>query len=204
MSYKYDKTYKHMIGEKGLLRKLIIQKRLDSISKEVKIWKNKKILDVGCSGGMLQYFLTNHGSEVYGLDINDFVLTTTDFKGKYICGNAMRIPLKSNGFDIVICSHVLEHLPYMYRCVKEMNRVSKPGAKIFILYPIELFRGVTCIPDVLISGQRLSLIRRIHLHKLSLDKLKNLLKGTNLTISKHKLIFALQPMYMAILKKQTY
>jgi len=201
MSYKYDKTYRLAVGNNSWLRKMNMQKRLDSICKEVKTWKNKRVLDVGCSGGMLQNLLSDRCSEVYGLDINDFILTTTDFQEQYICGDAMRMPLKSNSFDVVICSHLLEHLPFVYRGIKEMNRISKSGAKIFILYPIELFRGATCIPDVLISGQRLSLIRKIHLHKLSLKKLNKFIRGTNFQLLKHKLIFALQPMCMAVLIK---
>lgn len=201
MSYKYDRTYKRAVSENGWLRRINMKKKLDNIYREFKTWKNKRVLDIGCSSGMLQNLLSKHCSEVYGLDINEFILSTTDFQEEYICGDAMRMPLKANCFDVVICSHLLEHLPIVYRCIREMNWVSKPGAKIFILYPIELFIGATCIPDVLISGQRLRLIKEIHLHKLSLNKLKNLIKGTNLKILKHRLIFALQPMYMVILVK---
>jgi len=201
MTYKYDKTYKLAISENGWLRKMNMQKRLNSIRREVRTWGNRRVLDVGCSGGMLQNLLSNHCSEVYGLDINDYILTSSDIRGKYICGDAMKMPLKSNCFDVVICSHLLEHLPSIYRCIKEMSRVSKIDAKIFILYPIELFRGATCIPDVLLNGQRLNLIRKIHLHKLSLKKLKSLIRGTNLKLLKHKPIFALQPMYIAVIKK---
>jgi len=202
MSYKYDKNYKRAVSETGWFRKITMQKRLDRIWKEIKIWENKRVLDVGCSGGMLQYLLSQHCLEIYGLDINNHVLKATDIEGRYICGDAMRMPLKSNYFDVVICSHLLEHLPSVYSCLDEMRRVSKTGAKIFILYPVELFRGATCIPDVLLNGQRLSLIRKIHLHKLSLRRLKNFFKRTNLKLLKHKLIFALQPMYMAIIQNK--
>lgn len=201
MSYKYDKTYRLAVGHNSWLRKMNMQKRLDSICKEVKTWKNKRVLDVGCSGGMLQNLLSDHCSEVYGLDINDFILTTTDFQEQYICGDAMRMPLRSNCFDVVICSHLLEHIPFIYQCLKEMRRVSKHGAKIFLLYPIEMFRGVTCIPDVILHGQRLSLIQKIHLHRLNLKKLQRYFLKTRLRVITHRLIFALQPMYMTVITK---
>jgi len=203
MDYKYDETYKRATSEDSLIRRITMQKRLNNMCGEIKIEKSHHVLDVGCAGGILQHLMSNHCSEVYGLDINHHVLKTTCIKGKNICGDAMRMPLKSNYFDVVICSHVLEHVPSIHHCLKEINRISKPGAKIFIIYPIELFRGSSCIPDVFLKGQKFSAIRKIHLHKLSFNKLKNFIEGTNLRIVKHKIVFALRPMYMAVIVKQT-
>ncbi|MFH1941502.1 MAG: class I SAM-dependent methyltransferase [bacterium] len=184
------------------MRKKNMQRRLKGIFRELNAWNGLKVLDVGCSGGMLLHLLSNHCLEVFGLDINDSVLRATDFGEDFICGNAMRMPLKDESFDVIICSHLLEHLPSFDACIQEMQRISRIGARIFILYPIEIFRGATCIPDVLIHGQRLSLIRKIHLHKLSLKKLRRSTEGIKLSIVKHKLIFALQPMFMAVLTKE--
>jgi len=203
MDYKYDETYKRATSENSWIRRITMRKRLDNICREIKIEKSHRVLDIGCTGGILQHLMSNHCSGVYGLDINHHILKITCIKGKYICGDAMRMSLKSNYFDVVVCSHLLEHVPSIHHCLKEIDRISKLGAKIFIIYPIELFRGSSCIPDVLLNGQKLSAIRKIHLHKLSFNKLKNFIEGTNLRIVKHKIIFALLPMHMIVIAKQT-
>ncbi len=203
MNYKYEEKYKRCIGENNWIRKIIVQKRLSYILNEIEILKSHLVLDVGCAGGLLSYFLLKHASKVYGIDVNHHIIIKSNgiVKGKFICGDAIKMPFKSNSFDIVICSHLLEHIPSPFHCIKEINKISKPGAKIIVIYPIELFRGFTCIPDVLLSGQPLTSIRKIHLHKLSLSKMKNFVEGTDLKIIKHKIIFALLPMYMTVLTK---
>lgn len=37
------------------------------------------------------------------------------------------IPLADNKFDVVFCNHVLEHVTDALQCMKELNRVMKPG-----------------------------------------------------------------------------
>lgn len=53
-------------------------------------------------------------------------------------------PLKDNAFDLIICSHVLEHLPDVVQTLEEMNRITRPGGKIYIEVPhftwVESFR----------------------------------------------------------------
>jgi ubiquinone/menaquinone biosynthesis C-methylase UbiE len=201
MKFKYDKTYKLAAGQDNWFRRITMKLRLSNIDKEIRTWRDKRVLDIGCSGGMLQKLLSPRCREVYGLDINQALLKDTNIQGNYICGDTMNLPLANDRFDVVICSHLLEHLPFVCRSIEEINRVLKPRGKLFILYPIEIFRGATCIPDVLLSGQRLNLIREIHLHRLSLKKLKGFIDGTQLRINKHRLIFAIQPMFMATLTK---
>jgi len=44
-------------------------------------------------------------------------------------------PLPNDTFDLVHCSHVLEHLPPTARVVEEMYRVLKPRGRLFIVCP---------------------------------------------------------------------
>ncbi|NDF60527.1 MAG: class I SAM-dependent methyltransferase, partial [Crocinitomicaceae bacterium] len=39
------------------------------------------------------------------------------------------IPLEENKFDVVFCNHVLEHVNDAKKCMSELYRVLKPGAK---------------------------------------------------------------------------
>lgn len=67
---------------------------------------------------------------------------------KYICGDlyptdpsilkmdATQLPFESNSFDVVICSHVLEHIPDDKAAMKEFYRVLRPGGWGIMQVPI--------------------------------------------------------------------
>jgi len=44
-------------------------------------------------------------------------------------------PISENSYDLIICQHLLEHLPDMPSTLEELNRITKPGGKIFIEAP---------------------------------------------------------------------
>jgi SAM-dependent methyltransferase len=44
-------------------------------------------------------------------------------------------PFKNNEFDEILCSHILEHVSDLSRTMKEINRISKPGARVKIRAP---------------------------------------------------------------------
>lgn len=54
-----------------------------------------------------------------------------------------QIPLENNRFDVVFCNHVLEHVTDPIQCLKEMNRVMKPGAWGIMQVPQDFSREKT-------------------------------------------------------------
>lgn len=52
--------------------------------------------------------------------------------------NLPSTPLASESFDVVICSHVLEHIPEDRQAIRELYRVLKPGGWAGISAPIRL------------------------------------------------------------------
>lgn len=44
-------------------------------------------------------------------------------------------PITENTYDLVICQHLLQHLPDTSTTLEELNRITKPGGKIFIETP---------------------------------------------------------------------
>ena len=45
------------------------------------------------------------------------------------------IPVEDGSFDAVLCSEVIEHLPYPDRAIRELSRVLKKGGKLFLTAP---------------------------------------------------------------------
>jgi SAM-dependent methyltransferase len=48
------------------------------------------------------------------------------------------VPFKDAAFDLIICVHVLEHIPDDRRAMREMLRVLRPGGQALLLVPIVL------------------------------------------------------------------
>ncbi|MBA3953879.1 class I SAM-dependent methyltransferase [Candidatus Dependentiae bacterium] len=46
------------------------------------------------------------------------------------------IPVSDNEFDAIICTEVLEHVPYPIEALKEMARILKPGGKLLLTAPL--------------------------------------------------------------------
>jgi SAM-dependent methyltransferase len=48
------------------------------------------------------------------------------------------VPFKDDAFDLIVCVHVLEHVPDDRRAMREMARVLRPGGMALLLVPIVL------------------------------------------------------------------
>jgi SAM-dependent methyltransferase len=63
------------------------------------------------------------------------------------------IPLESNTIDLIVCSHVLEHIPDDIQAMKELYRVLKPESNAILQVPISEILDVTK-EDPLIIGEK--------------------------------------------------
>lgn len=53
-----------------------------------------------------------------------------------VCANVEQLLFDSDRFDLVYCSHVLEHVPEDHAAMRELHRVLKPGQVAIILVPM--------------------------------------------------------------------
>jgi 2-polyprenyl-3-methyl-5-hydroxy-6-metoxy-1,4-benzoquinol methylase len=96
-----------------------------------------KVLDVGCGQGYLFLELSSRHSDLHGLDLGKFDIQRAQKwveRASFCVADAQNIPYKSNIFDYLVCTEVLEHLPPEMgnNVVKECYRVLKPqGIAIF-------------------------------------------------------------------------
>jgi ubiquinone/menaquinone biosynthesis C-methylase UbiE len=96
---------------------------------------NAKALDVGCgTGGFLEIVeRSNPAIHTVGVDLG----TPPEFlaQGTFLRGSALALPFAADSFDLVACSHVIEHLNDPEGCVRELMRVTKPGGIVYIETP---------------------------------------------------------------------
>ncbi|MEK7497416.1 MAG: methyltransferase domain-containing protein [Patescibacteria group bacterium] len=52
-----------------------------------------------------------------------------------IISDILKIPVKSSSFDNILCTEVLEHVPYPDLAIKEMSRILKKGGKLILTAP---------------------------------------------------------------------
>ncbi|MQG20437.1 MAG: class I SAM-dependent methyltransferase [SAR202 cluster bacterium] len=107
----------------------------DSLVKRV---KTGNVLDVGCETGYVLSRLEIPEDNKYGLDVVAASLKVAKAsinEGNFSLGDAANIPYKSDSFDYVICTEVLEHLENPAAAIEECFRVLKPDGTAFFTVP---------------------------------------------------------------------
>ena len=91
-----------------------------------------KLLNVGGSTGIIDNFLAGVFGEVVGTDIDELAIRHAQDNYKrpnlrFQMADAMNLPFDDCSFDIILNSHVYEHVPDAHRMFDEIHRVLKPG-----------------------------------------------------------------------------
>lgn len=98
------------------------------------------ILDVGCGPGHWLKACAAHGPRLLvGSDISVSMLRAARKGGSqhnmvFFRGDAMSVPMRSDAFDVVICSLVLPYVPSDHAVIAELVRVCKPGGRLLISF----------------------------------------------------------------------
>lgn len=90
------------------------------------------LLDVGSSSGIIDNYLADHFKHVSGIDIDEPAIrharaTFNKVNLTFAQGDAMQLEAGDCSIDVVVCSHVYEHVPDAQRMFDEIYRVLKPG-----------------------------------------------------------------------------
>lgn len=94
--------------------------------------KEHKILDIGCGSSRIIQQLPN----AVGLDI--MLKKLRYLRGGHIHlarADINQLPFKSSVFSQIICSQVIEHVPFARTIFREINRVMQPGGTLIIGTP---------------------------------------------------------------------
>lgn len=111
----------------------------------------ERALDLCCGTGDLTFALADKGARVVGLDFSEEMLRvaaqklarfctrakpsaqTTKPDVEFIRGDAQQIPFPENTFDIITIGYGLRNLADLDAGIRDMLRVSKPGARLVAL-----------------------------------------------------------------------
>lgn len=99
--------------------------------------KNSHIYDIGCAkGGLIQHFNSLGYMNTAGIEINQALVNFAKSLGLNVQeGDATNIPLTNNESDVLIFSHVFEHLLEFEKTLTSINRVLKDEGLLFIEVP---------------------------------------------------------------------
>lgn len=102
--------------------------------------KGKRVLDIGCGGGILADAMARQGAQVLGIDLSTKALKVAQLHAleantqgvEYREISAEALALEQPGsFDVVTCMEMLEHVPDPSSVVGACAALVKPGGHVF-------------------------------------------------------------------------
>jgi len=113
--------------------------RLDWIDQRASV-RGKRVLDVGCGGGILSDAMARRGADVLGIDLSTKALRVASLHAleantpsvRYREVSAETLAAESpSEFDVVTCMEMLEHVPDPLSVVSACAALVKPGGWLF-------------------------------------------------------------------------
>ncbi len=93
------------------------------------------VLDAGCgSGRIFRYDVSSTGVLIVGVDVTTQLRDNPNIQ-RSVLGDVQTLPFSDASFEVVLTSHVVEHLPRPAEAFREMARVLKPGGRLLLLTP---------------------------------------------------------------------
>jgi 2-polyprenyl-6-hydroxyphenyl methylase / 3-demethylubiquinone-9 3-methyltransferase len=101
--------------------------------------RDKRVLDVGCGGGILAESMARGGAQVLGIDLADKGLKVATIHAaqskaavayRHIAAEDLADESPCT-FDVVTCMEMLEHVPDPARTVRACAALTKPGGWVF-------------------------------------------------------------------------
>ncbi len=91
-----------------------------------------RLLDLGCSNGLMTRFYGERFRTVIGIDFDEpgieyAIANNRSPNVEYRVGDAMATGLPDASVDVVTCTHVYEHVPDAMRMMEEIYRVLRAG-----------------------------------------------------------------------------
>lgn len=100
---------------------------------------NKRIVDVGCGGGILSEALARKGAKVTGIDMSEPLIEIAQQHAQannveleyQQCTVESLADAQAEQYDIVTCMEMLEHVPDPSSIIEACAKLCKPGGHVF-------------------------------------------------------------------------
>lgn len=118
---------------------------------KISLFRNRKVLDIGCGDGEDSFNISKIASRVYAVDIAKNIKWDS-YKANNLTlrvANAQKLPFPDNYFNGIYLKDVLHHVDYPKKVLSEIRRVTKKGSVI-----------------ILVEGNRYNPIFYIHMTKM--------------------------------------
>jgi len=100
----------------------------------------RRLLDVGCGGGLLTEALVRHGAHVTGIDMAPAMIEVarlhahenqlaTDYE---LCSAEQYAERVGERFDVITCMELIEHVPSPAALLAAIARLLRPGGDLFV------------------------------------------------------------------------
>jgi SAM-dependent methyltransferase len=100
-----------------------------------------RVLDVGCGYGFYSLDFARRGARLIGCDLSLTALEASlqtgqglglDGRTAYMAADGSLLPMASEGFDLIFCNCVLEHIDDDRLALAEMHRTLRPGGLLYL------------------------------------------------------------------------
>ena len=101
--------------------------------------EGKKVVDIGCGGGILAESISQSGADTTGIDLSEKALKVAELHALEVGANltyrsisAEELADEQPGqYDVVTCMEMLEHVPDPASVVRACAKLCKPGGTLF-------------------------------------------------------------------------
>ena len=101
--------------------------------------EGKKVVDVGCGGGILAESIAQAGADTTGIDLSEKALKVAELHALEVGANLTYRSIsaealadeQSEQYDVVTCMEMLEHVPDPASVVRACAKLCKPGGTLF-------------------------------------------------------------------------
>ncbi|HEY6642918.1 bifunctional 2-polyprenyl-6-hydroxyphenol methylase/3-demethylubiquinol 3-O-methyltransferase UbiG [Povalibacter sp.] len=139
---RFDATAQRWWDPHGEFRPLHVLNpvRLDYIDERVGGLADKRVLDVGCGGGLLSEAMARRGANVTGIDLGTATIEVAELHALeagvpvgYLRESAEDHAAHSPGvYDVVTCLEMLEHVPEPASVLRALHTLVKPGGDVVV------------------------------------------------------------------------
>lgn len=102
-------------------------------------FEGKKVVDIGCGGGILAESLAQSGADTTGIDLSEKALKVAELHALEVGANLTYRAISAEDlaqeqagqYDVVTCMEMLEHVPDPASVVRACATLCKPGGTLF-------------------------------------------------------------------------